>query len=375
MDTTGQAIAGSDILVVEDSLTQALQLQYILSQQGHAVTLAKNGREALTILEFLRPTLIISDIVMPELNGYEMCEVIKGNPVLATIPVILLTNLADAEDIVRGLRAKADCYLTKPYSINYLLRTIETLLANPPRNGEEQGEELEVTVAGKSYEIKTNRRQMLNLLLSIYGSAVQRNQELEQTQRELRSTMERLGQQQLELEKANARLQALVTQDGLTGINNRHAFNERLEEEFSRGERYRQPLSLLLLDLDHFKAINDTYGHLAGDTVLQQAAQIIRECSRDTDFVARYGGEEFAVLLPSTEAAGARIWAERIRQGIEVYVWEHRPLTVSIGIATCFDASASCTNSRYFVDQADQALYRAKESGRNQVLHFDDSQL
>ena len=168
-------------------------------------------------------------------------------------------------------------------------------------------------------------------------------------------------------------LRRLATSDGLTGLANRRAFFERLEAEVSRCRRYPNPLSLALVDVDHFKRVNDRYGHPAGDEVLRRVAQTLRELARETDLVARYGGEEFAMLLPSTDEAGAAALAERVRKGIErmEVTWEGRPIPVaaSLGVATL---QGEADTGEALVSRADQALYAAKETGRNRVVAFSE---
>ncbi len=170
--------------------------------------------------------------------------------------------------------------------------------------------------------------------------------------------------QMRELEKANAELESLATLDGLTGIKNRRAFGQRLEEEVARATRYSLPLTLLMLDVDHFKSYNDTFGHPAGDEVLKSVAGILEQCARETDLVARYGGEEFVVLLPQTDAAGAFVIAERIRRTILETNWPRRGITISAGLAHLLPVVD--TGSR-LIGRADSALYCSKAGGRNQV--------
>ena len=173
----------------------------------------------------------------------------------------------------------------------------------------------------------------------------------------------------LEHATAYGRLQKTADTDGLTSLHNRRAFDAALAAEASRFERYGRPLSLLLVDLDHFKNVNDTFGHEAGDEVLRRVAEIIRACVRDVDTPARYGGEEFAVLLPETPVASARDVAERIRVSVEAAAinFEGRsiPVTVSIGIASAPEHTAAADA---LVGDADEALYAAKEAGRNRVV-------
>lgn len=172
--------------------------------------------------------------------------------------------------------------------------------------------------------------------------------------------------QKLQLQEANARLEELAATDGLTQIFNRRAFDRALADEFARARRYDTPLSLLMLDVDHFKKYNDAFGHQAGDEVLRQLADLLKHIARDIDFVARYGGEEFAVILPGIAKKDALAAAERFRAAVEAADWEHRALTVSAGAATL---GAEHADPYALIKDADEALYWAKENGRNRVAH------
>ena len=197
----------------------------------------------------------------------------------------------------------------------------------------------------------------------------QQIQAVQESRFEMQSQQVELSKANMALSEANARLQALATTDGLTGLKNHRTFQEKLAQEFERSQRYRTPLSLALLDVDKFKTFNDTFGHPAGDSVLKTVASLLQENARNTDFVARYGGEEFVVILPGTDAAGARIAADRMRAAIEYALWDLRPITVSIGIATCTVEAAGPAS---FVADTDRALYASKERGRNRVTHIDE---
>jgi diguanylate cyclase (GGDEF)-like protein len=389
-----------EILVVDDSRTQVELLKYLLELQEYKVTVATNGQEALQRAKENRPTLIISDIVMPIMDGYEMCARLKQEPDFESVPVILLTQLAEPEDIVRGLHAQADYYLTKPYKPEYLLSKVKTLIENPPAMRERQTETdlegLHITLDGKNYVVNADRQQMMNLLFSTYENAVQQNRELASTQLELKATNEQLHEQMSLLEDAreqleqkqtllmevNIKLEALAVTDGLTGLKNYRAFQEKLAEYFRYGARYdAAPFSIALLDVDRFKQFNDTYGHPQGDGVLIRVGQILTQTIRESDFVARYGGEEFVVLL-HTDSREASVLAERLRYAIESEPWMLRPITVSIGIATA-TPETQIPESEYsdpitdglnhaaleLVTAADRALYASKASGRNRWTH------
>ena len=168
------------------------------------------------------------------------------------------------------------------------------------------------------------------------------------------------------------KLEMVSRVDGLTQLFNRSHWQSRLAEEFSRAGRYQSPLALIMFDLDHFKSINDTHGHLGGDAVLVQVAGVIKGALRDSDIAGRYGGEEFGIVLPNTSAEGAKVVAERLRSNIEStpvpFDKVHIPVTASLGIA---EFRSDITDLEVFIANADAALYEAKESGRNRVIIYD----
>jgi diguanylate cyclase (GGDEF)-like protein/PAS domain S-box-containing protein len=193
----------------------------------------------------------------------------------------------------------------------------------------------------------------------------------------LKQHEEILEEQSRQLREANARLEELALQDGLTGLKNHRAFRLKLDEEFRRAVRYQTTLSVLMLDLDHFKPYNDSFGHAAGDAVLQAVARLLEGVARTTDFVARYGGEEFVILLPDTGRAGATILADRFRRAIETAAWKERAITISAGASTfdgaTFDGAAiDGTDAGALVIAADRALYHSKAQGRNRITHDAD---
>jgi two-component system cell cycle response regulator len=167
-----------------------------------------------------------------------------------------------------------------------------------------------------------------------------------------------------QLKALNQKLQSLAVTDGLTGLHNHRAFQDYLEEQFQVAMRNKQPLALILMDVDHFKQYNDTYGHQAGDEVLRQVAQILSAHVREGDFVARYGGEEFVIVLPRTELESAVAVAERLREAVQSAEWRLRPVTGSFGVA-CIRPDMETRQE--LIEAADQALYQAKKNGRNRV--------
>ncbi len=183
-------------------------------------------------------------------------------------------------------------------------------------------------------------------------------------ERQLEETRRKLQVNQESLLEANARLAALASHDALTGLKNRRAFEERMVEELARIRRTGQPVTLLLLDIDHFKSFNDSFGHPRGDVVLRDVARLLSRAIRDTDIAARYGGEEFAIVLPNTGIEGAYEMGERLRRTIEEAPWAERAITISVGAATAEHHGADLAE---LLEQADRALYRSKQGGRNRV--------
>jgi diguanylate cyclase (GGDEF)-like protein len=182
---------------------------------------------------------------------------------------------------------------------------------------------------------------------------------------------ETLEEYQVKLERLNAQLQAQTVTDPLTGLYNRLAFTQYLNQAVAHAGRAGELLSLVFIDVDRFRSLNDSFGHLAGDDTLRRIAEIIRESARDADTAARYGGEEIAVILPATDTNGARVLAERFRRKVETATWPHRAITISAGIVTRLGGDERCDAFRLVAD-ADAALYRAKAAGRNQIMVASD---
>lgn len=177
-----------------------------------------------------------------------------------------------------------------------------------------------------------------------------------------------IQQKQAELMELNAVLVELSTTDKLTGLKNRRFFEDRLNAQLEQGGETREPVSLLMIDIDHFKRVNDTFGHQTGDYVLEKLGSLLKFHSREKDIVARYGGEEFVLVLPDMDAVESKLVAENLRRETELAVWDAGSITVSIGIATFTDGDSADT----LLKKADEALYVSKEGGRNRVTHSLD---
>ncbi|MDF3837476.1 PleD family two-component system response regulator [Cupriavidus basilensis] len=281
--------------------------------------------EAVAVAERTRPTVILQDLVMPGIDGLTLVRRYRANLATRDIPIIVLSTKEEPIMKSAAFAAGANDYLVK------LPDTIELVA-----------------------RIRYHSRSYLNL------------QQRDEAYRALR-------QSQQQLLETNLELQRLTNSDGLTGLSNRRYFDEYLGAEWRRAGREQSQLALLMIDVDSFKAYNDTYGHVAGDEVLRRVAGVIREnCARPADLPARFGGEEFAMILPSTSPGGARLLAEKVRRAIESLQVPHSGsqaapnVTVSIG-GTAIVPAADMPYSR-LIEIADAGLYQAKRNGRNQVV-------
>jgi len=308
---------GRRILVVDDDPAHVHRVKDGLSSYGYSFGEAHDGAQALSAVRAERPDLIIMDVEMPALTGVEVCRILKanqGNNGFGFIPIILMTARKGASK-VEGLELGADDYLVKPVDM------------------------LELSARVKS---------MLRLKI-LQDQLVERNRELD---------------------RANKDLDRLSRTDSLTGLFNRRYFEERYAVEFARSNRYRSALCCLMIDIDHFKRINDTHGHAFGDDVLKAVAKVTLHSLRDVDLLARYGGEEFVALLPETGPAEGLRAAERIRQRIEDSKVGDTRCTASIGLAS-FPCPGIHTATE-LLQVADVCLYAAKEAGRNRVRQHED---
>jgi diguanylate cyclase (GGDEF)-like protein len=298
-DTNG----GQTLLIADDEPGNIKMLLELLRSE-YKIRVANNGEKVLKIaLSEEPPDLILLDVMMPGLDGYEVCRRLKSDPLTQKIPVIFITGKITEQDEIQGFEAGAVDYITKPFS--------------------------SVVVKAR---VKTH----------------------------------------IELKQARDYLENRSLQDGLTGIANRRRFNEHLENAWNFTCREALPLSLIIIDIDHFKLFNDNYGHQAGDVCLTQIAQkLSATLRRKIDLIARYGGEEFGCILPMTMLDNAIMIAESFRADIlslqipHAYSSTGSCVTISQGVATIIPTKDSLPGS--LIHAADEALYRSKETGRNKV--------
>lgn len=492
----------AEILVVEDSAVEAELLRRTLVKAGYRVTLAQNGKEGLQALREHRSALVMSDVQMPLMNGYQLCREIKHDDTLWNIPVILLTALSEPEDIIEAVKAGADSYITKPFVEDMMLEHIRSLLATPIiRLRAEDRREEQIEYNGKRHFITADNQQILNLMLSVYRNTIAQNRELMNTRIQLNLLNDSLDQKVqertaalqkseihtrtilntaldafinidsaglvtewnaeavklfgysrddvlgknlsgliippayrdaherglkhfmatgegsfvggrievtairndrsefpielsitairqggdtcfsafardiTERKQAESRISFLAYHDQLTELPNRELFYDRLSQAVSQARRKHTHLTLLFLDLNGFKAVNDSHGHEAGDIVLKTVARRLQTCVRSVDTVARLGGDEFTIILSEVEnRADVTNVAEKIIQKLTEPVRLSDTRQCSIGVSI---GIASYPEDGYELDKlmsaADSAMYESKAEGKSTYTFFTEN--
>lgn len=304
------------ILVVEDQRVVRAKLSAMIEKMGHEVLQAEDGQQGVAVWAGERPDLILIDAMMPVLDGYGAVRRIRAMEPDGWTPIIFLSAAEADQDLEKGIDAGGDDYLVKPVSFVVLKAKIRAM------------------------------------------------QRIDDMRRRMREMTERLAE-------VNEALSRLNSQDGLTGLSNRRCFDEALKRESRDASFADAPLSLVLLDVDHFKAFNDGRGHQAGDECLRAVSRILdAQRAAGGEVVARYGGEEFAMILPGHDTEAALSRAERLRAAVEEQRLPHGSsatapwVTVSVGVAT---RVGGVDDTAALIAAADEALYRAKRAGRNRV--------
>ena len=302
----------SSVMVVDDSRSQRLVIQQYLDPLKCQVVLCASGPEALSAIEDTAPDVIILDVEMAGLSGFETCRALRGYLHNDWVPIIYLTGRSSPDDMVEGLEAGGDAYITKPVNEAVLRAMVKAML--------------------------------------------------------------RISSIQQELIEANKKLDEIAHFDVLTQVMNRRGYEDIYDRLWHDHKRRKQSLCVLLLDIDHFKTYNDHYGHIAGDQCLRQVATTIKSTlKRPIDVIARYGGEEFVIILPDTDLDGAQTVAQRIVDAMNQAAIPHEKsscadhVTVSIGVAQSPDFAKHDIQPSELVQQADEALYQSKEAGRNRA--------
>lgn len=308
------------VLVADDDASMRAVLKSMLTHAGHDVVLAASGREALELSLEVQPHIMITDWLMPEMNGIELIQALRQTRVGRGMYMLLLTGLGDEDKLVEAFEAGVDDYMAKPLN-----------------------------------------QRVLTARLRAGQRVVRLQQEMERDREEMRRFA-------AELAVTNRRLHEVALTDSLTGFPNRRYAMDRLAEEWAAARRHKRELALMIIDVDEFKSVNDTYGHDVGDLVLRQVSAAIREGLRAHDVVARMGGDEFIAICPDTGVGHALGCAERVRQSVAAVLVRTGMLqlkvSVSIGVA---EQTADMAGPDALMKLADQGLYLAKQRGRNRV--------
>lgn len=487
------------VLIIDDSVTQLTTFKFALTKVGYDVSIAKDGIDGIAKVYQTFPDIIISDIVMPEINGYQLCRVLKNDNLTKRIPIILQTSLDEKIDRFWGIKAGADSFVVKDGDISKLTREIETflkttsLLSDTERKRLVERKKVESTniksrvnqlldqsliestitnefrnlselihnreflikslfsllfsildyqVAGIYFNDKGDEKKLLSLSLNeissnpllleqindeffltihpeifngeevqlfdhevfeehktgrpiqidninifsskivtpiVYGNQVlgglclynvadnhfRENQLIKLISDELVLLMR--------IRSLYIETKVLAITDGLTKLYNRGYFQDIYSREFNRAKRYKLNLSLVMLDIDHFKKLNDTYGHQLGDLVLSKVSALIKKGYRRTDCVARYGGEEMVVICPETTVEKALIPTARLKKAIEdmTVEWFNQKISVTVSIGLS-EVTEEVMKEHELLKRADEALYKAKETGRNRIVVYEE---
>jgi diguanylate cyclase (GGDEF)-like protein len=314
-----------NILLIDDLPENLKLLTELLSGLGYTARSAISGSRALKSVRVKFPDIILLDIQMPEMDGYQVCQAFKADPDLCDIPILFMSALDETFDKLRAFQVGGVDYITKPFQIEEVVARLETHLT------------------------------------------------IQRQKQRLQDEIAKRVQTELILQEANRKLELMANLDGLTQIANRRRFDDYLSLEWQHHRREQNHIALILIDIDYFKCYNDTYGHLGGDDCLSRVAQAIAKVpQRATDLVARYGGEEFAVILRSTDTKGVLKVAEDIQKVIAALAIPHQSsevsdiVTLSIGVASLIPSLTQSPET--IISYADQALYAAKNQGRNRVI-------
>lgn len=311
------------IVIVDDTPDNLRLLVGILNERGYKVRPAPSGLRALATIRKEPPDLILLDIMMPEMDGYEVCRRLKTDELTKDIPVVFLSALTEVFDKVEAFKAGGVDYISKPFQVEEVLARVNTHLM--------------IRAQQNALCVQNEELVRKNALITEQGEE----------------------------------LQLLATRDCLTGLSNRRDFLERARQEEKRVKRTKRTFAFIILDIDHFKNVNDTYGHECGDKVLVGVARALEKALRAQDILARWGGEEFVCLFPETEVEGAKHAAEKIRAAVETHCHECSDASVSVTVTlgVCmYDGSCSIEEC---IRRADSALYIGKDRGRNQVVMSD----
>lgn len=313
-------ISSALVMIVDDNPVNLKYLANIVKKSGYEYVAVLSGEQAFEFLKIEKPDIILLDIMMPKMDGYEICRTLKNSDNTKDIPVIFVTAKTGIDEIVKGFDAGGVDYVTKPFNSVILESRIRTHI------------------------------------------------ELKRSKDNLKKYIARLEEAKARLEIEKERSDYLANRDYLTGIFNRRYMVEKMKEEYSKFLTSKQPFSIGIFDIDNFKKINDSYGHECGDFILISLTKSIEESIRKEDCLARWGGEEFILMLPETDIKNAGILFEKIREKVQQTKYNYNGVNLSITFTCGVSEIAEDENIDSCIVRADAALYKGKTSGKNKVV-------
>ncbi len=337
-----------NLCIVENDDNERIHMKETLEEEGYRIFEAKRGSDLVELLKTEEIHIVIIDITLPDIDGYELCKEVRKEYQSNPIQIVLIAKVEDDAYHNKSLEAGADDFIKKPFSI------------------------LELQTRIKAAVIRWRNQQNLLREREFYRKAVAEEERLSSLvldqNRYLKEAYEKIRRLNQELEKANKELERIATYDMLSGLLNRRSLEQRIMIEMERAVRLNIPLSGIMMDIDHFKDVNDNYGHQCGDMVIERIGDLLNNHLRKYDYAGRYGGEEFFIVLPNTTGEQALHIGERFRQKLSdlrlICDGEEIHLTVSMGVAQ-FRSGESRSQ---WVKRCDQAMYKAKQAGRNKVM-------
>jgi diguanylate cyclase (GGDEF)-like protein len=358
------------VLVVDDQAVNRHLLKTLLGYQGHTVLEARDGDEALKITRATHPDVVISDIVMPNLDGFQFVNELRKDPRTASVTVVFYTGVFN-ETRARALARECgvDHLLVKPAEADEILKVVAAAVAESKHRAPKQAPAGFADEHGRLFSGVLSSK-----ILELEREVLRRTEAEAVLQSALNGLEALVAQRTKELREANERLAAEAVTDALTGLYNRR-LGDLAERELSRARRSGSKVAFVVVDVDHFKSINDRFGHEAGDRALQAISAVLRREIRHEDLAFRYGGEEFLLMLGCASASDIAPRLEQLRSAVAKEELRYGGLvlgrvTISIGVAIFPDHGATVED---VIRCADSAVYRAKESGRDRVVHFDGS--
>ena len=336
----------ANLLLVDDNLEHLNLMHEMLKlEDRYKLFKASSGEEALRLLAAEEIQIVLLDVLMPGMDGYEVCRQIRQRYSLAPIQVLMISGLEQRDDLEQLLEYGADDFISKPITPLELSARVRAAVIRLQDHAQ--------YLAGRAAATGDGRRGRISSLLA--------------ENRELRREYQKVRRINEDLERSCQELEMLASLDPLSGLLNRRTLFQRIEIEIERSLRLGLPLTGIMIDIDHFKRVNDNFGHPCGDMVIREIGARLTRSLRKYDYAGRYGGEEFFVLFSNTTSELARSIAERFRKDVEdsAFPWENEmlKLTVSIGISQYIPGESP----ERWISRADAAMYRAKQRGRNQT--------